>query len=1560
MWSSLSSMASATGIKGKLSALKGQLSELTNEVMSDLEESEAQAHMHVQEYRDRRAREERMKEEAALLQQEQAGLHANGHHTSSSAAFSPPDSNGPQDPLNNSYNAQSAPLYHDNSLVDTSHTHSSSSSSSSFTHEPSFSTESLEYVGAHSGMSHELHEHVPNGFEHSPYNVGSAAGHEGMQAEPLDSHTHDASSQHQHSFDQTPIAHTHTLHTGSNDAVMHETDQPYEHDGSLPIDHTESNITPLDDSLHQQQFHASSMDGPLDRSQIDLSTSADMQSQSLDHDTNTITLTSPQYQQPYGQHHTFEQQQSSQSQSNYPSEMIAHLQALLTQAQMDLSHSTAESRDVHQQLQQSQTRFAEEHARHQQEVNQLQGQHDLAHARLLTEMQSKEEEYDKLQTGYAQLQQEVAAHATDKHASVVPAAPASSADDNERISQLEVELEELRGELESMTDERDTLTEILNELRSESEATQIELKKALHQHNEEANEQRQSSQIAQLQSQLDELQTSNQQLKQQLAAVETSLAESQQSATSASEQHTIGMENLQQQLTAAITALNQSQYDAASAAERNAAQVASLQTALSRAQDDLIAATHLTRAVHSPHAGGMADSSPSSAMPSAPGTPSTPRRSGSTVNLTAVVDPTALSGEAELRAALITTLRQNEKLSSFRSQAIVWKREVQRTVERLKHRKEELQQELKQMHIKHKQEKEQMRMHILQLEHQHSSGSADQTDASASSSELIKQEHAAAMNLLQSQLDLARQQLTMQLDQISVLQQRIHELEVTSTDRNGNDDEQLRIQSEYLRVTDQLRQSLRAAEARVAEQEEHIQLLDAQAADNAHEHELALQSASNNSESFRAQLAKVQEEARNQLHEFETQSQAQMEQLVSEHDQQLSALRLQLQTIQAASSGDQNDYSSALSQLQEREVLLSNEVARLQSERMEVDAAWQSTLEAKTNAWNAQQQEWGQRRDEEQRLTAAQMQQMAMEIEQLKSTAQTSIAAIPSPTATATPSSPISNGTDAALVEQLRAQLATAVSDASAKASSTQQLVQQLNTRYDQLMSSFTSLQQRCRDGLVGEEGNLETIATLEAALLDARATAAETEGSLRQSLETAQQELAAAKAESRKVEQTKNELSIMSMRWRESMSEADGLRKRIRELQENGVRGESDSTVASAGNSTGVDESEQVHLLRQQVQNLKLDMASLESLQSDYAALQRQSSMSAQVLAEVRAQGDEARQALIQTQQQLHAAHAELAAAHSAMAAVQQGGESVSPSQNGSTVGNSSSTSDLHAIIQRQSAQLAEMSAYTTSLEHDNLSLRKTFESKMKSFTTGTVANDENQVDRRLVVKMLVTFFERKDKDEVLNLMARVLHFSPEDQSRIQRGRQGLVGSFLGFLAPEPEAFTPHNDNLADNFIEFLMAETAKGEAKGKNIGGTPVNMSNKVSPGISAVSPASVRLQSTSSTFANESEFESRPTRAPLPTHTQNTTTIPAVPLAAPLAAPIHSPPAAINQPFSIPPPLTNSIIPPSPIQSIDGNPSTAPLPFLVPPPLVVPPPLANTSGPVFTLLPSQPVAH
>ncbi|KAL7158824.1 hypothetical protein ABFS83_02G169000 [Erythranthe nasuta] len=129
--------------------------------------------------------------------------------------------------------------------------------------------------------------------------------------------------------------------------------------------------------------------------------------------------------------------------------------------------------------------------------------------------------------------------------------------------------------------------------------------------------------------------------------------------------------------------------------------------------------------------------------------------------------------------------------------------------------------------------------------------------------------------------------------------------------------------------------------------------------------------------------------------------------------------------------------------------------------------------------------------------------------------------------------------------------------------------------------------------------------------------------------------------------------------------------------------------------------------------------------------------------------------------------------------------------------------------------------------LEEDNEKLRRALEQSMTRLNRMSVDSDF-LVDRRIVIKLLATYFQRNHSKEVLDLMARMLGFSDEDKQRIGIAQQGggkgvvrgvlgfpgrLVGGFLGSGSAEAHTTTMASDDqsFTDLWVDFLLKETER-----------------------------------------------------------------------------------------------------------------------------------------------------
>ncbi|KHN24593.1 Golgin candidate 3 [Glycine soja] len=178
-----------------------------------------------------------------------------------------------------------------------------------------------------------------------------------------------------------------------------------------------------------------------------------------------------------------------------------------------------------------------------------------------------------------------------------------------------------------------------------------------------------------------------------------------------------------------------------------------------------------------------------------------------------------------------------------------------------------------------------------------------------------------------------------------------------------------------------------------------------------------------------------------------------------------------------------------------------------------------------------------------------------------------------------------------------------------------------------------------------------------------------------------------------------------------------------------------------------------------------------------------------------------------------------------------------------------------LAKLSQSEKVQ-SEWRSRVSKLEDDNAKLRKVLEQSMTRLNRMSVDSDY-LVDRRIVIKLLVTYFQRNHSREVLDLMVRMLGFSDEDKQRIGGAQQGsgkgvvrgvlglpgrLVGGILGGSSTDAAANAgSDNQSFADLWVDFLLKETEEREKResSENTGKATANSSNK-SPNTIPVTPS------------------------------------------------------------------------------------------------------------------------
>ncbi|XP_050272374.1 golgin candidate 4-like [Quercus robur] len=143
----------------------------------------------------------------------------------------------------------------------------------------------------------------------------------------------------------------------------------------------------------------------------------------------------------------------------------------------------------------------------------------------------------------------------------------------------------------------------------------------------------------------------------------------------------------------------------------------------------------------------------------------------------------------------------------------------------------------------------------------------------------------------------------------------------------------------------------------------------------------------------------------------------------------------------------------------------------------------------------------------------------------------------------------------------------------------------------------------------------------------------------------------------------------------------------------------------------------------------------------------------------------------------------------------------------------------EILAKFSQAEKMLEEWKSRVHKLEEDNAKVQRCLENSIA--TLNRLSMDfKNHVDRRLVIKLLVTYFQRNHSNEVLDLIVRILQFSDEEKQRIGAAQHGvvrgvlglpgrLVGGILGGSLAESAA--SENQSLAALWVDFLLKETER-----------------------------------------------------------------------------------------------------------------------------------------------------
>eukprot|EP00936_MAST-01D_sp_MAST-1D-sp1_P000959 g959.t1 len=141
-----------------------------------------------------------------------------------------------------------------------------------------------------------------------------------------------------------------------------------------------------------------------------------------------------------------------------------------------------------------------------------------------------------------------------------------------------------------------------------------------------------------------------------------------------------------------------------------------------------------------------------------------------------------------------------------------------------------------------------------------------------------------------------------------------------------------------------------------------------------------------------------------------------------------------------------------------------------------------------------------------------------------------------------------------------------------------------------------------------------------------------------------------------------------------------------------------------------------------------------------------------------------------------------------------------------------------LQAALSQSDAALAAARAEIKEVERRAQEAQKRASVTQQAIQQGGVwantanGHDNNMVDRRMVAKMLTTYLEGERSDEILDLMARVLHFDTEQRQRVGAGmrQRNQGGGLLSWLGVGADARIPvkEGQTFEELLIEFVSEE--------------------------------------------------------------------------------------------------------------------------------------------------------
>lgn len=148
----------------------------------------------------------------------------------------------------------------------------------------------------------------------------------------------------------------------------------------------------------------------------------------------------------------------------------------------------------------------------------------------------------------------------------------------------------------------------------------------------------------------------------------------------------------------------------------------------------------------------------------------------------------------------------------------------------------------------------------------------------------------------------------------------------------------------------------------------------------------------------------------------------------------------------------------------------------------------------------------------------------------------------------------------------------------------------------------------------------------------------------------------------------------------------------------------------------------------------------------------------------------------------------------------------------------------ELERQMQKLHEELSQKSREVVKLREEAEPIRKAFEESMRRLHSAA-ENGKTLVDKRLVAKLVVTYFSRQsNQNEVLNIMSSILEFTEDEKIQVGLVKPKRRWLFFGGEGGQEKEAAPKDKTLADLWVEFLLQEASENaEDKQSKSGGAP-----------------------------------------------------------------------------------------------------------------------------------------